>query len=57
MAKDLEKIDEVTELENILKVWDLKVKILNLKAQYSATKQAMNQTDGKEDKTLPVEEF
>jgi hypothetical protein len=57
MAKDLEKIDEVTELENILKVWDLKVKILNLKAQYSAVKQAMNQTDGKKDNTLEVEEF
>jgi len=57
MAKDLEKIDEVTELENILKVWELKVKILNLKAQYSATKQAMNTSDGKKDTTLEVEDF
>ena len=57
MAKQIEDIDEISELKTLLETWELKVKIQNLKAQYSATKQSMNQSDGKKDTSLPVEEF
>ena len=49
--------EEVIELRETLKKEKLKLEILQTKANYSALKSAMNQTDGKEDKTLPIEEF
>jgi len=55
--KEVMDSDEIIKLKQLLKVETLKYQILQTKSAYSSLKQSMNQTDGKEDKTLPVEEF
>jgi hypothetical protein len=55
-TKQIEDIDEISELENILKVWKLKYEIQSIKSQYIALKQSMNETKETRE-ALPVEDF
>jgi hypothetical protein len=54
---DIEKIDEITELEAELKKWELKLKIQKAKLDFQSIKQAMNTPDPEPKAAPPLERF